>query len=246
MNILYNLCFYIAALLVSCIVVHNIVIRIEQRIGLGDNFLLLVLRSLHGILIKLPYILLMFFAAHIVVSYSGRNNAFVLLSLFIMISTITPFRARRYGFIVINTSSLLSLIVVSFTAINTLSTGATIIAVHNPFTVFSFFLGILLVVIICYDETESVPLNLSRNLSLNIFLASLYVVDNNFMHASVIAFACVIIQYIIRMIMPRLNVHKNMEYSLSIVLTASLLCFVGNIIWLMMLEGKSVSLLFRI
>jgi hypothetical protein len=246
MIILQSFGIYIIAILVSSFIMHHISIRFEQRIGLTEKPFLLFFKDFPGFLKTFPAIIILFISYYISITEPTselKTKAFIFLLILI---TIFPLNIKNYGIPAIKTSALISIIITLFTASSFSNIEYQYPFIHNPFTLFSLIIGILVVPILNKNDKETQILNITRNFTLNVFLISLFVIQQNFIIISAISVLIICIQNITKYITPKLNIFQKMQFSLSLTLSCSLLCFIGNLLWLILLNKNSIFYIFRI
>jgi hypothetical protein len=87
------------------------------------------------------------------------------------------------------------------------------------------------------DAGEHPAMNIARSMALNIYLVSVFISGMPFIYSAFLAMGLFYLQFLVHQIYPKFNLFQSMRQSLTVILFCSFFCFIGNLLWVMFLEG---------
>jgi len=199
MNYLLKLIVFTAATLSACMISDIIKIKTERRIGIAKKPLLLFTRYLPGYLNFSPHIAILF----IIVIFSSQNMSssfeYIILPLILAFITKILFIKTEKESIYIEIISIAAILICLL----------PILLHYNVPSWLCFVAALISVKTFNNSASEILPLNMARNLTLNIYILYIWIPSINFYLCVIAAVIIIYLQNVLSALVPKFNQTKN-------------------------------------
>ncbi|MCX6112352.1 MAG: hypothetical protein NTY22_03565 [Proteobacteria bacterium] len=235
MIIIINFLIFSLFIFISDALVTFSTVRLERRIGISSNLLKMIFNITPSYIKKIVPIFIVFMAVQLVYLHITDSKYFIFLTVLIIFLTTVKIGSEPYAHSVTSASCFLSIIICVLTVQSMGTTNRLII--NNPFLFVSLVVAIFAISIFNKDKNEAPSMNIARNLALNIYIVSAFIPELSFIYSMVLSVGFFYLQFILHQVYPKLNLFQTMRQSLTILLSASLICFIGSLLWVVFIMG---------
>ncbi|MEI6092645.1 MAG: hypothetical protein WCQ47_03065 [bacterium] len=236
MTILFDFLIFSFFVFVSNSILSISTIRMERRIGVRSDFIRLFFNILPTYIKNIIMILFLFLATKLLYLEIIDKKIFIFVPLLIFFISKTKLKSQKYTELVTTTACLVSVVICVLTA-TTFNNSSIKIVEYNPFRLLALVMAMISVYFFNKDKSEPVAVNIARNLALNMYTLYLFIPAIPFIYSTIISFGILYIQFIIDSFIPKLNLFQTMRNSSILLITISLLGFLGNLIWTVLILG---------
>ena len=235
MIILLHFLIFSTLIFISEAVRNFSIARIERRIGLSSNFFRMFFNITPSYIRKLALIFIVFMAVELTYLNVMDNKYSVLLPLLIIFLTTVRIDSEYYTQGITSAACFLSIIICVLTAKSSGMTGKLML--NSPFLFISFIVAIFAISIFDKNRKTVGAINIAINLALNLYVISAFVPELSYIYSVVLSFGLLYLQFLLHQVYPKFNLFQTMRQSLTILLSASLICFIGNLFWVVFIMG---------
>ena len=226
---------FTALIFISDASVSFSVARIERRIGSSSSLFRMLFNTTPSYLRRIVLISIIFMAVELIYLNILDNRYFALLPLLIIFLTTARIDSKYYTYGITSAACLLTMIICALTAKTAGVTGRAML--DSPFLIASFVTAMFAISIFDKGRNTGGAMNIAVNLGLNLYVVSVFIPELPYVYSSVIAFGLLYSQFLLHKVYPKFNLFQTMRQSLTIILSASLICFIGNLFWLVFIRG---------
>jgi hypothetical protein len=163
------------------------------------------------------------------------NKYFIILPLLIIFLITVRINSEYYTHGITSASCLLSIVICVLTA---KSTGVTSNFILNgPFPFLSFIVAIFAIATLNRDRNNHGAIDIAINLALNLYVISVFMPELHYIYSAALSFGALYLQFLLHKVYPKFNLFQTMRQSLTIIVSASLICFIGNLFWIVFITG---------
>ncbi|MEI6079063.1 MAG: hypothetical protein WCQ53_00295 [bacterium] len=202
-------------------------VRIERRIGVSANFIKMFFNTIPSYLSKIPYIIIVFLAAQIMYTNLLDPKNFIFLPLLMIFITTLRIDSKYYTQGITSASYFLSIAVCILTMQSN----------KGPFSIAALVVSMFAVLMINKSRPESNALSVATNLAINIYLIYVFMPTLPFVYSLAASFIILCAQSLLQQMYPKLGPLPSMRQSLTITLSASVVCFICNLLWGIFFKG---------
>ena len=199
MNYLLKLIVFTVATLIACVMNDVINIKIERRIGIAKKPFLLFIRYLPGYLNFIPHIAILFVAVMFASQNMSSSFEYILLPLILIFITKVLFTKSNAHDIYLEAICTASIIICVLPVLLQYSTPSWLCLVT----------ALISIKIFNKNTSEPLPLNMARNLALNLYVFYVWFHSINFYLCIIMAIVILYIQSILYTLVPRFNQTKS-------------------------------------
>jgi hypothetical protein len=210
-------------------------VRLERRVGASVTPIFMFFNVLPSYLRNILSIFIVFAAVELAYLHILDSRLFVFMPLLIIFLTTVKVDPVFYTQCITSSAYLLSVVIAVITA-QCVGTGSSAI-INNPFSFISFVLAVFAIFMFNKNNAEPSSMNIARNLALNIYIVSVFMPEISFIYSALFALGLFYLQFLVQQVYPKFNLFQSMRQSLTVILFASFFCFMGNLLWVMFLEG---------
>ena len=235
MMILVHFLIFTILIFISDSAMNFSVARIERRIGLSSNFFRMFFNITPSYIRKLVLIFIVFMAVEFTYLNIVDNKYFVILPLLIIFLTTVRVESEYYTHGITSAACFLSIIICVLTAKSSGLTGKLML--NSPFLFISFIIAIFAISIFDKNRKTVEAINIAINLALNLYVISAFLPELSYIYSAILSFGLLYLQFLLHQVYPKFNLFQTMRQSLTIILSASLICFIGNLFWVVFIMG---------
>ena len=211
-------------------------IRMERRVGSRSDFIKLFFNIIPTYMKNLVIIIILYSLIKTLYLDVINNKIFIFIPLLVFFISKTELLSQKYTDFVTRATCLSCLTICVLTA-RTFDASNLQILEHNPFYIIALITAFIAVYLFNKDKLEPTSVNIARNLALNMYVLYVFFPSIPFIYSTIISFGTLYVQFIIDKLTPRLNLFQTMRNSLILLTTDSLLGFIGNLVWTILILG---------